>query len=84
MTYSEQPSNDPNWLEELRAEAKQELRPEIGKLVNRHCYRTGAKQQDVWRSIYAKLGIPLPAKKRLDYIEEQGKMTDLYQIALAL
>jgi uncharacterized protein Yka (UPF0111/DUF47 family) len=77
-------SNDPNWVEELRDGAKQELRPEIVKRVNLHCYKTGRHQQDVWRSLYGQLGIPLPAKNRLDYIEEQGKMADLYRIALAL
>lgn len=74
----------PTWIAELIADNLPPLRAEVVRLVNLHCYKTAAAQRDVWRSLYARLGVPLPAKNRLDYIEENGLMADLHRIAASL
>jgi hypothetical protein len=74
----------PDWFDQFRAEHTLQLRPEIVRLVNAHCYRTGKSHQEVWRSVYAKLGIALPSKDKLAYVEAQGHIGALYNIVLSL
>ncbi len=75
---------DSTWFEQFVAENTLQLRPEIVRLVNAYCYKTGKPHQEVWRSLYARLGIALPPKDKLAYVESQGRIGDLYNLAVSL
>ncbi len=75
---------DHDWFDQFIAENTLELRAEVVRRVNAHCCQSGRPHREVWRLLYARLGIPLPTQDRLGFIESEGLMGDLLKIASAL
>jgi hypothetical protein len=75
-----------DWFDAFVVEHTISPRHEIVRTVNRYCFNTGKRHEDVWRSVYARLvretGLDLsrPAKTKLDIVEAEGELDTLYRI----
>jgi len=76
-------SNEPEWLCELAAEHKHQLREQIVQKVRQFCITANKPYRQVWKSVYEKFeqdtGIALGDMKgtKLDFVQSKDRLGDL-------
>lgn len=79
--------NNPYWIQELIDESNRLWRGDINHWVWQYSEKSKVGIGDVWRFLYSALEsktgckIPRNAPNKLDYVEREGMLPDLYRLA---